>query len=173
VRRIAADSRQFLTLKAKRYRWHLPCGLFWWWHEHRQLKGDQVNFLRGRSEICSICKLNSVATFDAAFRMSGVGAERKSPHGSLPASIGGIPENICSSRVFPWLTQTGHCRVQLEWPCRVAFCLSACEPRCAEQDIRFTAGSGREWNSSLQAIRSGSGRSMVLVGGHNSTRTGN
>ena len=26
----------------------------------------------------------------------------------------------------------------------VAFCLSACEPRCAEQDIRFTAGSGRK-----------------------------
>jgi hypothetical protein len=32
---------------------------------------------------------------------------------------------------------------------RMAFCLSAREPRCAEQDIRLTAGSGREWTVSL------------------------
>jgi hypothetical protein len=34
-------------------------------------------------------------------------------------------------------------------------------------------GMGRERNGSLRTIRSGSGRSMVLVGGHNSTQCGN
>jgi len=36
--------------------------------------------------------------------MSACGAERKCRHGSVPAAIGGIPENICSSRAFLRLT---------------------------------------------------------------------
>jgi hypothetical protein len=35
---------------------------------------------------------------------NGIGAERKCWHGSLPAAIGGIPENIRSSRAFLGLT---------------------------------------------------------------------
>jgi hypothetical protein len=34
--------------------------------------------------------------------------------------------------------------IRIMQPLGVAFCLSAREPRCAEQDIRFTAGSGRK-----------------------------
>jgi hypothetical protein len=38
--------------------------------------------------------------------------------------------------------------------------------------MRWMAGKGRERNGSLRTIRSGSGRSIVLVGGHNSTLLG-
>ena len=47
---------------------------------------------------------------------------------------------------------------RLKW---VDFCLSACEPRCAEQDIRFTAGSGRERKDSFGAAIKESGRSVA------------
>jgi hypothetical protein len=40
--------------------------------------------------------------------ISGFGAEGKCWRGSLPAAIDGIPENICSSRVFLELTHSGH-----------------------------------------------------------------
>jgi hypothetical protein len=43
-------------------------------------------------------------------------------------AIGTRAENICSSRAFLILTQTGHCRVQLEWPCRVGSRRSAPGP---------------------------------------------
>jgi len=38
--------------------------------------------------------------------MSAVGAQRKCRYGSLPAAIGCIPENLCSSRAFRWLDPT-------------------------------------------------------------------
>jgi hypothetical protein len=37
--------------------------------------------------------------------MSAIGAQRKCLHGSFPAAIEGIAENICSSRTFLRLTQ--------------------------------------------------------------------
>jgi hypothetical protein len=40
-------------------------------------------------------------------RMTVLGAERKHWHGSLPAAIGGIPENKCSSRAFLRVTRSG------------------------------------------------------------------
>ncbi len=41
------------------------------------------------------------------------GAEGKCWHGSLPAAIDGIPENICSSRAFLRLTPRRHARPKI------------------------------------------------------------
>jgi hypothetical protein len=51
--------------------------------------------------------LNATDRDGVATSTSAIGAERKCRHGSLPAAIGGNPENICSSRALLRLTRSG------------------------------------------------------------------
>ena len=53
---------------------------------------------------------------------------------------------------------------EVDRPPWVAFCLSACEPRCAEQDIRFTAGVGRKRKSDLPRFVLGTDINVASLG---------